>query len=556
MIEIMSESEESSTDFEVHAHRDQSPAGSHPDDSLHPDSESSKLSSLLTPHPSPRHSSGDGRKRKLEEASTQNQSRVKRLKKFYSDGYRQLFNATLQDIAANDSKEASRARNSLTPSQIGVTVWSPKEKNLFFRALARRGRHDVQGLAADLDSKSASEISVYLDLLQNAALERQLHGLRKGFPYASSTCAAAEIGQTCCAALDLASEALGVFQQREEEKREKTKHSEFALLTPRIATWVDRRLNAEAEGEDEVAQMVPAAGLLNLKNFLTLSKRFFMNSSNAEDNWRCYTEKGKSPSIMYTAFSDLHALSVSITQRVVQSSCFIAMSRLRAMDTAGQYTSRRHVKRQDVVAALNVLSMQADGRNFWARTARKHNLRVFEKVRHQQAFGKEFSYEEVETILNPVISKEPEISGSADTDLARDRGGNSLNASSADSSLSGDDDILGPAPGNSDIESDEQERSEQSQDADVEANDQHEGQEEERRLWKVLGQEPAKSSELGHVQHLKKTSTRRRNREAPVDWKSWVNYIGEWEGEDCKPRRYFKPMRNDGGSWGLDAKFR
>lgn len=489
-------------------------------------------------------SRGRPRENKTAERPTSSQSRLKGLKPSYNDDYRELFNRTVLEIASNKSLETD---NLLQESQIGVTVWSPKEKGAYFRALARRGRQDIRGIATDIGSKSESEVFLYSDLLCKAAVDQHIYEARKNLLDTSKLEAALEVGGDCCAALDLAAEALSALQQIEEERSERKRHKDVALLTPRIARWVERCLEGDKE---EVSQQIPAASLLNLMNFLALSKRFFMNSVVAEHNWRSYSErKPKSPSIMYTAFSDFHALSISITRRLVQSSLSFAMSRLRAVSASGQYTPRSQVRRGDVIAALNVLGMKINAKSFWARAARRCKLRVYEKVRHRQVFGKRYSYVQVERILScGMISdpSSPEITAK-DVSPSMSRKGRTLPKSSVSASehsvssdsisieadgsgaLSNHEDLSATPSDPTNKQCYEQEGRDQAHDAYAEALDQQASRNEERGLWKMLGEDPTEEVEPVHVELPKGPFSTRKDKEELIDWMDWVDYAGDWE---------------------------
>lgn len=491
-------------------------------------------------------SRGRPRERKTTKTLTSPQLRLKRLKSSYNDKYRGLFNSTVEEMASNKSSETD---NLLQETQIGVTVWSSEEKGAFFHALSRRGRQDIRGIASDIGSKSESEVYLYSDMLYKAAVELQIYEIRKNLLDTSKLEAALEIGGDCCAALDLSAEALSVLQQHEEERVEKKKHRDLALLTPRIARQVERCMLAPEGCKEDVSQQIPAARLLNLKNFLALSKRFFMNSVMAEHNWRSYTDlRTKSPSIMYTAFSDFHALTFSITQRLVQSSLFFAMSRLRAMSGSGHHTPRSNVRRRDVMAALNVLGMKTDAKAFWARAARKCKLRVYDKIRHRQVFGKRYSYVEVEKILSPNMISDQDISGTIvqEMNISKSRKDRTLTESSASASEDSDSsDSMSIGADEPSAQSDDEDLSatyldptnrqdhkkegrDQLQDAYAEALDQQANRNEERRLWELLGEDAAEKMEPEDVKLPNGPFSNRKDEEID-DWRDWVDYAGDWE---------------------------
>ena len=513
------------------------------------------------------------KRRRVERYASDLQARVKRLKPFYNDKYRILLNSTVRDIALGGFSEVVP----LPINQIGVTIWSSEEKETFFSVLAIRGRHDIKGIAADIGSKSESEVYTYLELLQNAMAEQNAHVHRKQLLTIDGIEPALEVSQQCCAALDLAAEAVSVLQHKEEEKIERQEHANLSLLTSTVAKWANRSLLAGEEGQQEVLQALPAATLLNLRCFLTLSKRIFMNSSIPENNWRTYAGRRQSPSITYTAFSDTHTLAISLTRKLIQSSLLFAMSRIRTLGTSGYHTPKQHVKARDVEAALNVLGMEANGRKTWIATARKCRLRVYENVRHQKVEGKRYSYDEVEATLskdsfgsrgryrsrsagNEDVSNTPTDKSSASSaeDVPEESSSSSPDHSStdkSDSSLS--DDCISSTDLSSSSSSKQgstKQRLEQAEDAYLEASDQKASKEEEKRLWEILGEDPSTKMDLEPIDLP--PVPRRANREKLVDWTTWIDYSAEWENfETPVAASSFAKNRRIGRRHGGDSGF-
>ena len=511
------------------------------------------------------------KRRRVERYASDLQARVKRLKPFYSDEYRVLLNSIVRNIASGYLSEAVP----LPPNQVGITIWSSEEKETFFSVLARRGRHDIKGIAADIGSKSESEVYTYLELLQNAMAQQSAHVHRKQLLTIDGIEPALEVSQQCCAALDLAAEAVSVLQHKEEEKIERQEHANLSLLTSMVAKWANRSLLAGEQGEQEVLQALPAATLLNLRYFLTLSERFFMNSSIPENNWRTYAGRRQSPSITYTAFSDMHTLAISLTRKLIQSSLFFAMSRIRTMGRS-DHTPKKHVKARDVEAALNVLGMEANGRKTWIATARKCRLRVYENVRHQKVEGKRYSYDEVEAILskdsfgsrgryrsssagNEDVSEPPtDKSNASSAEEVPKESSSSPDHSSTDESDSSLSDESASSTGLSSSSSSKQgstkQRLEQAEDAYLEASDQKASREEEKRLWEMLGEDHSTKMDLESIDLP--PVPRRANRETLVDWTTWIDYSAEWENfetpvEACsfaKNRRIGRRRGGDSGS--------
>jgi RNA polymerase I-specific transcription initiation factor RRN5 len=135
--------------------------------------------------------------------------------------------------------------------------------------------------------------------------------------------------------------------------------------------------------------------------WLQLSERFFMNfgESKLEDNWINLAYKGESPSITCDAFADFHAIAVSITRRLIQSSVFFALSRIRSM-RSNIHQRASVVKARDVRAALRVLDMKRNSFEFWIGVARRCNLDVAD-IRHKKGWEAHYmNYNEVEDALS------------------------------------------------------------------------------------------------------------------------------------------------------------
>ena len=461
-------------------------------------------------------------------------SKAKRAKHFYSDKYRELYNSTIE---GHTFWPVSDQRQSLLSSQIGSTVWTSAEKDIFFHVLARKGRHGVGAIAAELGSKGEPEIVQYIELLRKGLVDAELLRNRPMFVNKPSFDAAHEISPECITALDHAGDALSIRQQAQDEKVEKCRHGPLWLLTPKIGNWADKCLRDSKEN-DEVCRLLPAATLLNLKHFLWLSRRFFMNSSDLECNWSSYADKPKYPTIMNSAFSDFHTLATSITKRLVQSTLYFAISRLRAEGFSNS-KRQRLIRRQDVSAALDVLKMRGSVRSYWSGVARRCKLHVFESVEVSGVTGRYYSYDEVEDLLanyHKIDKKDSEVRSVDDRDI---NGIDSeVSATRSESGLSngpnGTDDFdnAGPSPS---VQSNEERLNEKEQQEELEEEyletlDQRQSQAEESYLWKLLNEEPASKSDLAlGKEKLKTPAAVRKDNMELMDWTSWTEYGAEWE---------------------------
>ena len=458
-------------------------------------------------------------------------SRAKSLKVFINEEYRELYTSHIERV---NSLSPENHDQQMTTSQFGASIWTATEKEVFFLVLARKGRHDIKGIAAEIGSKSEPEIAQYLDMLSRGLASSELSFRRPKFVDRPEYDAAYEMSIDCTSILEGAAE---VLQNTEDKKVEKEQQGKLWLLTPKVNKWVENRLREGGEGDGEISQTLPAAGFLNLGQFLHLSKRFFMNSSDLEWNWRSYAVRPRAPTIMNTAFSEFHTLAISITKRLVQSSLYFAMSRLRARE-ASDHPPHRDLRKQDVLAALNVLGMPEKPRSHWTGVARRHKLNVFESVRYAKVSGKRYSYDEVEDLL----SGDYNISSEDRASLQEDDGSiDEFEGIPSDSTSGTKSDINAEIINESDgserssIQQGEEsltgeEQEEQLQDDILEKLDQRHSRAEEKRMWKLLGEAPASKMGLEEEnEKLQPLTAARKDRMELVDWTAWTDYGAEWE---------------------------
>ena len=496
-------------------------------------------SELSLSEPNTRGTSPGSKKRKSPDQQIP-RSRLKRLRTFYNDEYRKLLNETVDQITKTTSQGKLKP---LGASQIGVTSWSAEEKEIFFSALATKGRDDLSEIATAIGTKNELEVHVYLQLLQKATEDHHLHDRRQQLLGLSDIPGTLEISKDCCDALDLAADSLVVLQEKREHDSEINKHGRLGVLDMTTAQWIEDRLHEGENGESKVLQVLPAAKLLNLKSYLKLSSHLLMNSNDPEYNWRSYSGRYESPSILHTAFSDFHNLAVSITRRLIQSSLFFAMSRLRAVNTSN-YTHQQQVRRQDIIAALNVLGMEHNARNYWAKVTKRCNVDVYEDLGRKTAKGEKLSYEEVERRLNEPRKYKTKSGATSpqDNDTSSPK---SVESPAHESDLSVSEypsEHLSDATASPDEFDDShqsrntnafaQERLEQNEDAYAEALDVKASRIEEQRLWKMLGQEAPESIKHEETELPKDLGAKRKSKEDLEDWRCWVDYVGEWEVYD------------------------
>ena len=502
-----------SSSSEQYAPSEESAAeSSEPSRKSSPRHESKKPMDLDSHSENERPSVGRKRKREVLVSSSRSTSRYRGL---YRSDYHDLFNEAVNDA---NSPHLFNTFPSLESSLIGITYWSSEEKGLVFDCLARKGR-DAKAIATIIGTKSEPEVQVYLQLLRERLLERAAEGDPQVLISDTEMLAALQISRSCEKQLDLAAEGLASRQKAHEISVEKKRHGTYWLLDQETSDLFERPTES---GEDIGQDLETARGILSLGNMLKLSSRFFMNSLEPESNWRTYSESGELPSIFCTAFVDLHRLVVGIVKRLVSSALFFAMSRIRRLDN--KFTNyKRHVRKQDVYAALDITGMRLDRKGYWINLARRCNLEVCDGTVEKGAknIGNTLSHNEVEERLRQPYARdaspeapEAEENVSDNSDDAPGTGADSVKqVRTSPSCLSTADD--------------------ESQDEDeyVEAVDMRASRREERRLWELLELDPPERLWADHsvppVQSRALSAI-----EDAGDWRNWTTYQSRWETYD------------------------
>ncbi|KAH8121054.1 hypothetical protein LI328DRAFT_158372 [Trichoderma asperelloides] len=307
--------------------------------------------------------------------------------------YLELLNNEIQDAAQQSSFGNLKA---LSASHIGLTHWSTAEKQKFFEAVARLGKYNLPGIATKVGSKSVAEVSHYLEFLQEACeARRQQQGSRTILELVEYP-AALEISQQCCRAEEEAADEISLKQEAREEIRERNRWGDVWDITPKVA----RKLSKAIHKQDENLASIPQfAQLFHSSTWLELSARMFMNSSVPGNNWNSIG--GEPPSMWATTFEDFHSLALSITRRLVQTTIFIAMSRIRSKN-ATRKRVRDMVQLQDVEAAISSLNLTSKLNESWVSSARRLRLDVYENLPEgDEEFDEEhMTYEEIERALS------------------------------------------------------------------------------------------------------------------------------------------------------------
>jgi hypothetical protein len=205
--------------------------------------------------------------------------------------------------------------------------------------------------------------------------------------------------------LDNAAEALAAFQEQFDHATGQ-RNNDTWLIDAQVAEKLDE-LSASAEVTDgaeeldaaEVNMQDQALGLFQTSTFLELSERFFMNQG-AGDTWHTLAAEDETPAMTMEVLEDLYGIVVNLCRRVIQSSIFIAKSRIRASTFPHQHPQRL-VRHEDVVATLDILDMERNANQYWIGLARRSKFTVGRMLtpEYGKAKGK-MSYDEVEEYLS------------------------------------------------------------------------------------------------------------------------------------------------------------
>ena len=494
--------------------------------------------------------------------STQKRTPAKKQFKHYKDEYRKILNEVIAD--SNDLIYHETTAPDLETSQLGLSLWTSEQKEAFFQALARYGQHDLPRLAA-VTEKSEPEIERYLHSLRLAITELSTNHPEKAILTQEFVPTAVELSDECCHALDQAADGLISMQKDEDAKVEQAKYGEFWLLTQSIAESIDaeidqsstkqqkmedEQVNSDEAGMDQsisskapghpdqrpILSFVPSASLLNLSTFLTLSESIFLNSPiNHLRNVRT------TPGIYHTAFADFHTLVKTLTTHIVHASVYQAMTRYRALDnrTSVIDSNEHQVFREDVLAALDVLGMKSNAREYWATLPRRLQMKCYRERdtgKHDGSKKREYTRwvpeDEVERyLMNRGTLKRSYPKGQSGKmyEAKADPDGPSSGHSDAEGDVeSGAEREDGEARPEKRRRLDDSLTIEQAEAEYLEKIDRQAGIDEEKRLWERLGIPPPTTVNFDDIEIGEPPVRRPDFNMESSDWRLHSRYEPEW----------------------------
>lgn len=474
--------------------------------------------------------------------------------------------------------EPSDNEKSYNVTQNGIVIWTPMEKDTLYTLLDRKGKNGIKEIAAAIGTKSELEVQDHLRLLHRGLERQHLRDRHTRTVILGDVPAAAEVRGECSRVLDRYAELMRLEEQYLENVAGRKKHYDAWVIDREKAGQINEEIEEEEEedeeqgkkgtGEDgqgteergEEAKEEQAeskeededeeeeerikiisynptihltASLFNMEKWTRLSERFFMNfgGPRLEDNWANIAYPGESPSLTADAFADFYALAMSVTRRLVQSSLFFAMSRIRRMRDTG-HRKAQIIKTRDVKTALSVLNMKQDCSGFWPGLARRCSLDVVD-YRHRKGWRSAYmDHNQVEDVLSGDVSHKTNPDGMNPSHLE------SRSQEHAADGVTGNNDN----DCDSDVRSSPEPMVEQEQlylgleDEHAETVDQKKSNLEELRLWSLLGHRAPVNLDAS-VKPESEDDTRvpprptgeRKTKEDLVDWRDRTFFRSEWE---------------------------
>ncbi|GIJ91349.1 hypothetical protein Asppvi_010314 [Aspergillus pseudoviridinutans] len=436
--------------------------------------------------------------------------------------------------AANNTVPSIVGSENYNPTQNGVAIWTSQEKEILFSMLDRKGENGLAEIAQAIGSKSELEVQEHLKLLHRGLERQHIRDSHSRTIVLGEVPAALEISQECSKALDNYAELLSLEEQRAEDVVGRKLHQNVWIVDREIAEMVEEQLEERDETPLPGSSVYVTAQLFNINKWIRLSERFFMNAGGPrlEDNWLNVACADETPSITADALADFYALAISVTRRLVHSTLFFAMSRLRNMRETGNRKARI-VRSRDVKTALNVLNMPQDRFDFWVGLARRCSLQVAD-LRHKKGWQSELmAYDEVEDILSgkvPVDESLDARSASRRRSESRAPHGTIEDGDDDESDVYSDASSILSSPETTPHD----EPSVNLEEEHAEEIDQLNNASEEMRLWNLMGQPAptgisslASNTEQGSK--LRKPIGERKTKEDLVNWRDRTLYRSDWE---------------------------
>lgn len=325
----------------------------------------------------------------------------------------QAYKTLLKDMHVDPDSKTWNKQQNITLSTVGLVQWTGKENDTFFTALARKGRGNVGEIAQQIGSKSRLEVAAYIEFLEERL---QRHRFSEPSLLEAEIPAAIEINEDLEEALDHFAETVAIEEQRKDLLEAEKEHgsSEYWILDRAKAHKVEELL--ASSDEDALPEAIsPSAGLLNLKNWVRLSEKIFMNPgrSRPEESWKNVAQKGETPSLTADALGELYDITVDLVIRLMEEAHNTALERLDK--------ERRHrlpfVRKKDVRRALTTMGMKHNTFEYYIHLPRRLKIDVIEWKRKGTA---NVSYDKVERMLSKKREKRAKESSDTSDDSSEE----------------------------------------------------------------------------------------------------------------------------------------
>ena len=412
------------------------------------------------------------------------------------------FNKGYNRICERETRRIKRRKlstqdNGFETSVSGISKWTVTEKANLFRSLERCSSSNLKDIAEAVNTKSIPEVQAFLQGLSGH--QGHLDEVSDEFE-ADDPPAVVELDHECEQTVDRAAAALREWQLYQDADAEGKKYGDHWLFD-----WA--LVNSANQSDSQLPQEVrEACDLLNLKELLVLSFKWFMSSTDPDMDWATYSPDG--PSTFCSVLIDLHRLVVDFTKRLIVSAMFIARSRLRATKSYSQ----RHdnLRAQDVRSAVDILGLARDPHDYWSKLPRRGGLKV---LLGEPRFGEKETFIEYDEV-------EGRLEGSATREA--------IPSIEAPSSGVGQAPTPQESVDRDKIVDDEGEDSDDSETRELDIRDQGTNVKGMRELYRVLEKEPPNHLR-DNPEPLPPPRKRRRVIESPGDWKKLVDFQAEWE---------------------------
>lgn len=325
----------------------------------------------------------------------------------------QAYKTLLKDMHVDPDAKTWNKQQNVTLSTVGLVQWTGKENDAFFTALARKGRGNIGEIAQQIGSKSRLEVADYIEFLEERL---QRHQYSEPSLLEAEIPAAVEISEELEEVLDHFAETVAIAEQKKDLLEAEKEHgsSEFWILDRAKAEKVEELL--ASSDEDALPKAIsPSAGLLNLKNWVRLSEKIFMNPgrSRPEESWKNVAQKGETPSLTADAFGELYDITVDLVIRLMEEAHNTALERLDK--------ERRHrlplVRKKDVRRALTTMGMKHNTFDYYIHLPRRLKIDVIEWKRKGTA---NVSYNQVERMLSKKREKRAKASSDTSDDSSEE----------------------------------------------------------------------------------------------------------------------------------------